>query len=173
MTEKVRIEHVLECSEDTFWDLFLDEKYNQALFCDYLKFPLWKVVSHEDRESELLRVVEVEPYVGDLPTAIKKVVGDNIRYKEDGKLDKTKRTYQVQVVPVRLADKISVRGEQFTETTAEGHTRRIFVADITVKIFGVGGMIEKRIAADLIRSYDLGAKFTNRYIQEQGLGKKD
>ncbi|HSC86936.1 MAG TPA: DUF2505 family protein [Polyangiaceae bacterium] len=169
MSEKVRIEHVIECSEEKFWELFLDEKYNQALFQGYLKFPLWKVASVVDGEKEMKRVVEVEPYVADLPTAIKKVIGDNIRYKEDGVLDKEKRRYNVTVVPVRLADKLFVRGVQTTEPAPGGFTKRIFTADIDVKIFGVGGLIEKRVAADLTRSYDLGAKFTNRYIKENGI----
>lgn len=169
MSEKVRIEHVIECSEDTFWQLFLDEKYNQALFQGYLKFPLWKVASVVDGEKEMKRVVEVEPYVADLPAAIKKVVGDNLRYKEDGRLDKEKRRYYVQVVPNRMADKIFVKGEQYTEPAPGGFTKRVFLADVEVKIFGLGGMVEKRVASDLTRSYDLGAKFTNRYIKENGL----
>ncbi len=170
MTEKVRIEHTLECSEDTFWQLFLDEKYNQALFSGYLKFPLWRVASSVDGDKELKRVIEVEPYVADLPATIKKVVGDNIRYREEGRLDKEKRRYYVEVVPARMADKIFVKGEQYTEPAPGGFTKRIFLAEITVKIFGLGGLMEKRVAADLQRSYELGAKFTNRYVKENGLG---
>lgn len=169
MTEKVRIEHVLECSENVFWGVFLDEKYNQALFCDYLKFPMWRVAELADGEAEMKRTIEVEPYVGDLPEVIKKVVGDQIRYREVGRLDKARKEYSVEVVPARMADKIFVKGKQTTEAMGEHQVRRVFVAEITVKVFGVGGLIEKRIAQDLVRSYDLGAKFTNRYVKEQGL----
>jgi hypothetical protein len=169
MTERVTIEHILDVSEENFWKLFLEEKYNQDLFCGYLKFPLWRVASLDDGPAEMRRVIEVEPFVGDLPGAIKAVVGDNIRYKEEGRLDKAKQRYYVKVVPVRLADKLFVSGEQFTQSLPGGKTKRTFIADITVKVFGVGGMIEKRIAADLQRSYDLGAKFTNRYAAERGL----
>lgn len=166
MTEKVRIEHVLDCSEDVFWKLFLDEKFNQALFCEYLKFPVWRVASVKDGEKIMERVVEVEPYVADLPPAIKKVIGDNIRYREEGKLDKEKRRYSVEVVPARMADKIFVKGQQTSQALGPDSCKRIFELEVTVKIFGVGGMVEKRIIADLQRSYDLSAKFTNRYIKE-------
>jgi Protein of unknown function (DUF2505) len=169
MTERVRIEHTFDCSEETFWSLFLEEKYNQDLFCGYLKFPFWKVTSAEETPTELRRVIEVEPYVGELPGAIKAVVGDKIRYREEGRLDKEKRRYFVKVVPSRLADKLLVSGEQYTESLGDKKCKRIFLAEITVKVFGVGGMIEKRIAADLERSYELGAKFTNRYVVERGL----
>lgn len=169
MSEKARIEHVIECSEDTFWSMFLDEKYNQALFQGYLKFPLWRVSSLEDGEPVMKRVVEVEPYVADLPGAIKKVLGENIRYREEGKYDKQKRRYEVEVVPARLADKIFVKGVQSTQALGPKQCKRVFEIEVTVKIFGVGGMIEKRIISDLQRSYDLGAKFQNRYIAENGL----
>jgi len=168
MTERVTIIHTLDLSEENFWKLFLDEKYNQDLFCGYLKFPLWRVASLEDGPTEMKRVIEVEPFLGDLPSAIKSVVGDSIRYREEGRLDKAKQRYFVKVVPAKLADKLNVQGEQSTEALPDGRTKRIFQAEITVKIFGVGGMIEKRIAADLARSYDLGAKFTNRYAAERG-----
>lgn len=169
MSERVRIEHTFECSEESFWKLFLNDDYNKAMFCDYMKFPRWQVTQLQEEGNEVRRTVEVEPYVADLPAAIKKVVGDNVRYREEGKLDKQKNRYSVHTIPARLADKLRVEGEQYTEPLGEGQCRRIFTAEITVKIFGIGGLMEKRIAADLQRSYDLGAKFTHRYIKEHGI----
>jgi hypothetical protein len=170
MAERIRIEHEIDCTQEAFWRLFLDESYNHALFRDYLKFPRWEVV-HSDVQGEVLhRTVEVEPFVGDLPGAIKKVVGENISYKEIGELDRTKNSYSLKVVPARLADKLKVSGVQSTEPVDGGMScKRIFVATVEVKIFGVGGLIEKRVLSDLQRSYDLSAKFTNRYIHEHNL----
>lgn len=169
MSERVRIEHTFECSEESFWKLFLEDDYNRAMFVDYMKFPRWEVVESQDEGNVVKRTVEVEPYVADLPPAIKKVVGDTIRYREQGKLDKNENRYAVHIVPARMADKINVEGEQFTESLGENQCKRVFVADINVKVFGVGNLIEKRIAADLTRSYDLGAKFTHRYLKEHGI----
>lgn len=169
MAERVRIEHEFNCSEQTFWDLFLSEEYNQALFQGYLKFPLWRVATAEERNGTLHRSVEVEPYVVDLPGPIKKVVGDSIRYQEIGQLERAPLRYTVKVVPAKLADKLFVSGVQRTEPLGPHTCRRIFEATVEVKIFGVGGLIEKRIVQDLTKSYDLGAKFTNRYIAEKGL----
>lgn len=170
MTERVRIEHEFDCSEQTFWKIFLDDRYNQELFAGHLKFPRWEVTKSVDSEKELERVVSVEPYVGDLPPAIKKVLGESIAYKEAGRLDKERQRYFVKVVPGRMGDKFLVEGEQFTEPLEDGkRCKRVFLAKIEVKIFGLAGIIEKRIAADLTRSYDIGAKFTNRYIHDNGL----
>jgi hypothetical protein len=170
MAENVRIEHTFACSEDTFWNqLFFDEEYNRRMFVDALRFPMWRELSREDRGDSVVRVVECEPPLGDLPGPIKSVVGDGLRYREEGKYEKATRRYTVKVVPSRLADKIHVEGLLVTQTVGEKQCKRVFTASVNVKIFGVGGMVEKRIAADLQRSYDAGARFTAKYLQEKGL----
>ncbi len=170
MAERIRTEHDFDCTEETFWKLFLDDDYNHALFRDYLKFPRWEIVQHEESNKEMRRTVEVEPYVGELPTPIKKVLGESIGYREIGRLDKEAHRYTFRVAPSRLADKLRVEGEQLTESLDGGkRCRRIFIADFEVKVFGVGAMIEKRLATDMQRSYDLSAKFTRRYLEEKGL----
>src|SRR5688500_17961642 len=46
---EARIEHVFNCSEETFWTkLFFDQEYNRRLFTEELAFPVWKEVSKED-----------------------------------------------------------------------------------------------------------------------------
>jgi hypothetical protein len=170
MAENVRIEHTFACSEDTFWDkLFFDEEYNRRMHMDTLHFALWREVSREDRGDHLARVVECEPPLGDLPGPIQKVVGDGLRYREEGRFQKSPRRYTVHVVPNRLADKMSVEAQLTTAPLGDNQCKRIFTATVNVKIFGVGGMIEKRIASDLQRSYDAGARFTTKYLQEKGL----
>ena len=45
-----RIEHIFNCSEDTFWNkLFLDEEYNRRLFKEALEFPVWKEAPRQER----------------------------------------------------------------------------------------------------------------------------
>lgn len=169
MTERVRIEHEFHCSEEVFLGLFLKEAYNKALFEEHLKFPMWRVSSEHDTPDRQSRTIEVEPFVADLPAVIQKVVGNNLRYREEAYYDKVERKYRVKVVPNRLADKILVSGVQLTESLGPGRSKRIFIADVEVKIFGVGGLIEKRIVADLVKSYDVAARFTEGYLIQHGL----
>lgn len=169
MTERVRIEHDFDCSEEAFWDTFLDPAYNKEMFCGRMKFPRWDVVSFEVTEGEMRRVVEVEPYVGKLPGPIKKVLGDSIRYREEGHLVRSTNSYQLKIVPSRLADKILVSGRQYTSSLGDHKCRRIFEGTIEVKIFGIGSMIEKNIQSDLIKSYDIGAVFTRSYMEQHGI----
>ena len=166
----LEVEHTFNCSEATFWDkVFLDPEYNERLFKTELKFPVCREVSREERGGALHRVVEVVPYVGELPGAIKAVVGEGIGYEERGVLDRNAKTYKVTVVPNKLAEKLSIKVDIWTVADGENKCRRKARADVTVKIFGVGGTIEKRMLSDLERSYQKSADFTNRFIAEKGL----
>lgn len=170
MPTQVRIVHTYNVSEDTFWDkLFFDEDYNRRLYLEALKFHAWAVEKHEDKGDEVERSINVTPRLGDLPGPMKKVLGDNVRYTEVGILNKKTRRYRINITPSRLADKLHVSGELYTEPVGERQCRRIFEAKVDVKVFGLGSMMEKRLASDLEKSYGVGAKFTNRYAEEKGL----
>jgi hypothetical protein len=166
----LEVEHTFNCSEATYWDrIFLDPEYNERLFKTELKFPVWREVSREERGGALHRVIEVVPYVGELPGALKAVIGEGIGYEERGVLDRNAKTYKVVVVPNKLADKLSIKVDLWTVADGDTRCRRKARAEASVKIFGVGGTIEKRMLSDLERSYQKSADFTNRFIAEKGL----
>jgi hypothetical protein len=166
----LEVEHTFNCSEATYWDrIFLDPEYNERLFKTELKFPVWREVSREERGGALHRVIEVVPYVGELPAALKAVIGEGIGYQERGVFDRNAKSYKVTVHPNKLADKLSIKVDQWTVADGDNKCRRKARAEVNVKIFGVGGAIEKRTLSDLERSYAKSADFTNRFIAEKSL----
>jgi len=170
MTERVRIEHTFNCDEKAFWTLFLDEEYNREMFLEGLRFNRWEVTKLEESETEVRRSVVVEPRVPDLPGPIKKVIGDSAGYEEIGRFNRATNRYSMDIVPTKLKGKLVMSGEQFTEALGDNQVKRIFTADIKVKVFGVGSMIEKQISSDLQKSYNVGAKFTVDYMRRKGIG---
>lgn len=169
MTERVRIEHDFECSEKAFWETFLITEYNQEMFCERMRFPRWELLTFELEEDKMRRVVEVEPYVTELPGPIKKVIGESIRYREEGTLDRKSGSYSFRILPSKLADKILVSGKQFTQSLGDNRCRRIFEAEVSVKIFAIGSLIEKQVISDMRKSYDVGAAFTQDYMRRHGI----
>ena len=164
------IEHTLNCTVDTFWEkIFFNKEFNEQLYKQILRFPQFSEVKRDETGDEIRRVIEVTPDVGELPGPIRKVAGDNMSYAEEGVFDKKARRYRLKIKPNALADKLFISGEMWAEPAGEGKIRRIFKADVTCKVFGVGGMIEKRIISDMTKSYDTAAQFTNRYIAEKSL----
>ena len=167
---EMRAEHVYNCSEETFWTkVFFDDEYNRRFFLEILKFPVWRVAKTEERGDEVLRTIEASPPIGDLPGPLKAVIGDNAGYEERGVFNKATRRYKVQVVPNRMADKISVAVEMWTEPMGDAKCKRFARATATAKIFGIGGMLEKKLLSDLERSYEKSASFTNTYVAEKAL----
>ena len=165
-----RVEHTFNCSEETFWTkVFFDDEYNRRVFLDVLKFSLWREVSREERGNEVHRVIEAAPPVGDLPGALKAVVGEGVGYKERGTFDRAGRRYTVDVEPNRLADKIRVHLEMTTAADGPDRCRRLVRGTVAAKIFGVGGLLEKKMIGDLEKSYAKSAEFTNTFVKEKGL----
>jgi len=167
-----RIEHTYDCSAETFWNqIFLDDEYNQKLFLGELRFSEWRVVRSEERTGELHRVVAATPPLGELPSAIKRLLSDGLGYEERGVLDRKNQRYRVDVKPKSLANKLTITGELSTEPLSDRSCRRIYVARAEARVLGVGGMIEQRLLDDIEKSYNKSAAFTNRWIAERSLQK--
>ena len=129
---EIRVEHSFKCSEETFWTkVFFDDEYNRRLFQEILKFPVWRVAKSEERGDEVHRTIEASPPIGDLPAALKAVVGDSAGYEERGVFNKKTHRYRVQVVPNRMSDKISVVVEMWTEPTGDAQCKRFAKATAT------------------------------------------
>jgi hypothetical protein len=166
----VRIEHIYDCSEDTFWDkVFFDDEYNRRLFLDALQFPKREVVKREDGETEVRQTIELTPKLGPMPAPLKKLVGEGLGYREEGVYDKKARRYTVRIYPNKLADKLTITGEMSSEPAGDGKMKRIYKGTVVAKIFGVGGLLEKTVIADIEKSYSESARFTNQYLKEKGL----
>ena len=170
MSTKARIEHIFNCSADTYWDkVFFEEEYNRRMFLDALKFESYKIVSLDEGESQVKRVVDAVPRVADLPAALKKFAESGVGYRESSTFDRKTKRLRVDVEPTSLRGKLFIIGEIRCEPVGEKQCRRIYETTIECKIFGVGGMIEKRLVSDIEKSYADAAKFTNQYLAEKGL----
>jgi hypothetical protein len=146
-----------------------DAEFNKKLYIEALQFPVWKLLESKDDDAKLWRRVQVDPPIGNMPGALKKVIGDKLSYVEEGTFDKKAKRYSFKVVPSTMTDKTKVLGEMWVEKVAEKKITRFTKISVEVKIFMVGGLVEDRILADLRASYEKGTSFTNQYIKENGL----
>ena len=167
---EVTLRHEIDTDEDTFWSkIVFNEEFNKKLYEGALKFPGWKLVDSKEDDSKIVRRVQVDPPVGDLPGPVKKVIGDRLAYTEEGTFDKKTKRYSFKVTPSTMADKTKVSGELWAEKIGDKKIRRMCRISVEVKVFMVGGMVEDRIMQDLRSSYDNSTAYTNQYIKENGL----
>jgi hypothetical protein len=166
---EVTLRHEIETDEDTFWKLVFDETFNKRMYERELKFPGWKLLDMKEDDAKIVRRIQVDPPVKDIPAAVKKVIGDKLGYVEDGSFDKQTKRYAIKITPSAMAEKSKITGELWTEKNGDKKIWRVCRMTVEVKVFMVGGLVEDRIIQDLRSAYDAGAAFTNKYVKEQGL----
>jgi hypothetical protein len=166
---ETRIEHVLSCTDDTFWKVFFDPAFNQKLYYEILGFESWKLVSLDDKEDTIERVVDVVPKMEGLPGPLKKLVEGGAGYREKALFTKSKKRLTMTATPTVLEGKLTISGVMFTEPVGADKVRRVYDQSVTAKVFGVGGLIENRIIADVKASYDKATAFTNQWVKDHNL----
>src|SRR5438477_389637 len=137
-------------------------------YVENLKFPGYELREQNDGPDRLTRKVWVEPPLGNVPAAVKKVIGDKLSYVEDGTFDKKTKRYAFKVIPSTMPDKTKTSGEMWVEKKGDKKIERVARISVEVKVFMVGGIVEERILADLKQSYEKSAEFTRMYIAEKG-----
>jgi hypothetical protein len=165
---RTKIEHEFDCSEAVFWQTsFLDDEYNRRLYLETLQFPEWRILEQHVSDISLQRRVQIQPFVENLPAAMKKVVGDKLGYVEDGRLDRKANRYRFRCIPSSGADKTDITGEMWTEVIAPGRIRRLVDFETDVRIMIVGRVIEQRTVDDTRKTYDKIAEFLRQYLREK------
>ena len=164
------IKNLIETDVDTFWNkVFFDADFNRGLFVDCLGFTTYNVLEdRKEADGSVHKRVECVPKV-ELPAAARKIFGQGMGYTEVGHFDPKTRKYSVDVLPNVAADKIKTKSEIWVEARGDKRCERIVTVDNTVKVFGLGTVLEGFIEQQTRDSYNRGAEFTNRFIKERGL----
>jgi hypothetical protein len=161
------IRHPMDCDVDTYWRCVFDEEYNRRLYLEVLRFRDFKLLSQEEKADKKTRRLYLNPPAADLPGPVAKVVGD-LSWHEEGSFDAKTKRYRFKVIPASLPDKTHIEGEIWCEPRGDKKCERIAKTNVEVKVFMVGGLIEKRIIDDMRKSYEAAAKFTGEYVREKG-----
>jgi len=164
------IKHTIETDVDTFWSkLFMDAEFNRAMFSDGLHFITYNVLEEVHEPNGVVRKrIECAPKI-ELPAPARKIFGDTAVYTEIGRFDPAQKKYFADVVPKVAADKIKTTSEMWVEPRGDKRCERLVLVDNTVKVFGLGTLLEGFIEQQTRDQYAKAAEFTNRWIREKGL----
>jgi len=73
---------------------------------------------------------------------------------------------QVELRPVKMRDKVSIKGTYTIREQPDGTTEIAVDVDVVAKIFGIGGMVEKIAAKEMPLSFTKDAAFFNEHMAD-------
>lgn len=150
---------VLPCSADTFWKVFLDERYTRALYLEALGFSQFSVLELTDHA----RKIRVAPKVN-LPAVLQKLIADGFAYEEHGTLDRARNEWTWRMVPRK--EIVATRGRVRVEPLGDAQCRRHDEVTIEGKIFGLGGVIESTAEKEVRASSAKEQAFFTRWLEQ-------
>ena len=160
----LKLNHVIKCSPERFWEVFFDQEFNKWLYTQALSFNEFTILEQSEGPN-VRRKVRGSPKV-DLPGPIRKLVGDRFGYEETGTFNPSTKTWTWKMRPNAMADKMRMEGVVRVEAAGDGQCRRI--ADITIeaKIFGLGKMIEGTSEKEMTDGWNDSAVAMNKWIAD-------
>jgi hypothetical protein len=166
---KFTMRHPIDTDEATFWGkLFFDDEYTRRLFREGLEMRQFDLLElREEPGGAKVRKVRMLPK-DEPPLPVRKLLGEPVS-EEEGRFDPAARKWTFKVTPHKLADKIKISGEITFSPLGAGKCERVTNINISVDIFGLGGIVEGFIEKTVRDSYDRSATFTNKFIAEKGI----
>lgn len=163
MSTRIHADHPLPCTVDEYWAMYFDPEFN-----DRLRVAL-ELAEHRElyreEEGDLVRTrVRVVPR-RDLPAAVRKAVpGLTTAYEEERTFDRAGKVLRWRVISDFRPEAVYSSGTHVA--VPSGATcRRVLEGHIAVRIFGIGGLVEKAIAQDVERCYGVAAEVGRAWFQ--------
>lgn len=162
--------NVFNTDAETYWTkIFFDPDYNSGLYLEGLGFKGFEVLEITGEPGgDRTRRMKTEPKT-QTPAVVEKLIGGSITYSEVGRLDAKTGKWTYAITTSKLSDKIKISGTLWVEPRGDRKIERFCEIDIEVKVFGVGGTIEKFVAETTRESYEKTGRFTNAWIAKKGL----
>lgn len=157
----------VEIDESGFWNLFFDEEFMRALHRE-LHDTSFVAEQRTDEDGALLRRVDYQPKVPELPSFVTKLIGDG-SYVETGRFDPRSRTYVATFAPKKGADSFSSVTELRVEASGERRCERVLTITNSVNVFGVGRLIAAAAEREQRRGNLETIKFMNQWIRARAL----
>lgn len=160
--KKFTMRHPIRCTAEDFWTKIHLGGFNESLFRDKLGFG-YDIL--EDNHETGVRKTFVTPKV-EAPAVLVKALGEKVSFEEHGQLhrDAEGTRYVFHVVPGVFPKKIHIDGRMHMEPTGPDTCDRVVEFNISCTIFGIGGIFEHFVSAEIQRSYDRSGLYTNEFL---------
>lgn len=161
------LEHEIDCSEERFWELFLEPDFTHDMIVEGLGFAACEIGPLTDAGDTQLRPMQVTPKLV-LPAAVAKILGPKLGYTEAGVWHPKKQLWRYDLRLSVLTDRILLGGNVTTKPLGDNRCVRISTHEVNIKIFGVGSLAERAAETNMVDGWNKSAIWMNRWLAEQG-----
>ncbi len=158
--------HEINCSAARMWELFFDDAFNVEMYCEGLSFPKCDIVEKREQNGVLHRRMVMIPKV-EVPRPLAALFGDRVGFEEIGDWDRAKPVYRWKLILAALGDKVQIDGTMRLVDLPNGHCSRKTEFGAESKVFGLGGLIAKTSADNVIAGWNSSAKWINGWLARQ------
>jgi hypothetical protein len=159
--QRHKVEHEIHCTPARLWELFFSDEFNIEMYEKGLGFPSCKVPEKTDDGRVLHRRMAMIPKI-EMPKPLAKVVGDRIGFEEIGDWDRA--VYRWKIVLAAFGEKVRIEGTMRLEPHGAGHCRRKVDFEVEANVFGIGGLLEKTSAQNVLDGWHASAKWINGFL---------
>ena len=148
---------------DEFWAILLNADYDKALQ-PALGVKFRQELERKEDEKKIYRRIRMIPGFP-VPAPVQKILSNvELEYLEESTFHKDRKVLDWSVQPNVLSDRVVAKGQ--VVVVAEGpNVRRTINGEVTVNVFGVGGIVEKLVKDNTERSYENATRFTLDFIR--------
>lgn len=167
---KIYCEHTIPMSAELFWQHIHDPRY-EAMVGRVANLDEYATLERRDEPDAIYRKIKVVPQIPAQFQAILSKVAASVdkNYTEEQWRSKSRKAIRWKISLGVLGDKARFEGEVRIEPINTTSCKRILDGDITVKIFGVGGLIEKAIVSQTVEAYGKSAAVAGDYARQYGI----
>lgn len=162
MTRPIYCRHSFACSPERFWEIYWDPEFNTELR-ETIGLRELTLLSEEHFDDRIERVVRTVPD-RELPAAVRRVArGAGPGYNETRIWWKERRLMQWSVVSDLMPDRVRCSG-YLRALEEDGGCYRELDGSVGVSVMGIGGVLERTIAADVVAGFETSAALVRRWL---------
>ena len=156
MTVELSVVHELPCTPERFWEIYWDVSFQKKL-AQVVGLKEHIVLSNEDSGTCRTASVFISPE-REFPSVVRRVVKNaTAAFIEDRRWVKAESCVHWNVRPQALEGRTQCQGTLRVTSTPTGCQREL-KGEITIRLMGVGALIERLVARNVTESLNASAK---------------
>ena len=153
-------EHRLNVSAARYFEIMFDSDYDKRMNLEGMNIAKWELLERNvDGTIWTMRTRVTPP--DNMPGFVKKIAGDTFSYEEKRTHTKGSDTASAEMIPSVMRDKLRMAYRLQIVPDGENACKRIMDWELEVKIFAIGGQIEKFAAGEIEKGTDASARYIN------------